>query len=421
MSHHAHSPLLSPARQAGPTASPARQAGPTLRLHAPEADTSPPEPSLDWTWPAFFARYVKPRMRQEVHSRKRRTRGIEPYREAVVHWKRLTRNPTLGSTTREDCDAFVRRLFRLRGRRGAKTIFRWSPKWRSWLRVKPQPADVEELLARHQHDYRMAPQISQNTVHKICNQMESIFRWAGPASKRFRQAADLFVGADRDGRLRRLPWLDSPTRGEGQERVFARAELLRWIDACSYAQEPRIEGVAPADWWRALIRVIYYTGLRIGTALAARYSWIVEKEGDRWLDVPVEAMKAQRAEAICLKPQTMAALESLRRPGRDVIFAWAFPASGSHQQLYQECERLQELAGIPPERRFRFHAIRACAGDTLYDLDPEMAREALCHKDLRTTEASYTRKATRSRRRAAAAAMPELDARQGQKTLFDRD
>ena len=139
------------------------------------------------------------------------------------------------------------------------------------------------------------------------------------------------------------------------------------------------------------------------------------------MDVPVEAMKAQRAEAICLKPQTMAALESLRRPGRDVIFAWAFPASGSHQQLYQECERLQELAGIPPERRFRFHAIRACAGDTLYDLDPEMAREALCHKDLRTTEASYTRKATRSRRRAAAAAMPELDARQGQKTLFDRD
>ena len=60
MSHHAHSPLLSPARQAGPTASPARQAGPTLRLHAPEADTSPPEPSLDWTWPRFFARYVKP-------------------------------------------------------------------------------------------------------------------------------------------------------------------------------------------------------------------------------------------------------------------------------------------------------------------------------------------------------------------------
>ena len=101
MSHHAHSPLLSPARQAGPTASPARQAGPTLRLHAPEADTSPPEPSLDWTWPRLFYRCVRPRMRQQITGRKRRARGIEPYREAVGHWKRLTRNPSLDSTSRE--------------------------------------------------------------------------------------------------------------------------------------------------------------------------------------------------------------------------------------------------------------------------------------------------------------------------------
>lgn len=409
----------SPARQAGPTQ------GPALRIHAPDGlpDGSPPEPSLEWTWPQFFRDYVRPRMRQQIVSHHRRRRGIEPYTEAVGHWKRLSGNPTLDATSRQHCDRFVRRLFRLPGRRGPKSLFRWSARRRAWLRVRPQPeaAAREKLLARPERDYRVRPRISQNTVRKICAQVETVFRWAGESSKRLPHAVDLFVGVDGGGRPRRRPWLDSPSRVEGDERIFTRLELMAWLDACRYSESPQIEGVAPADWWRALVRFIYYTGMRIGSVLAARYAWIAEKEGSAWLNMPGRRMKGKRPESICLTARTMAVLDSIRRPGRDRIFAWPWPASGSHQQLYFECERLQELAGIPPERRFRFHAIRACAGDTLYDLDPEMAREALCHKDLRTTEASYTRKATRSRRRAAAAAMPELDARQGQKTLFDRD
>ncbi len=391
-----------------------------LQIHDPESPSpSSPEPSLDWTWPRFFRSYVRPRMKQEIASHKRRKRGIEPYKEAVGHWRRLTCNSSLGSTSREDCDSFVRRLFRLPGRRGPRLLFRRSRRWGSWLRVRPQPepGERQRLLARAERDYRLCRRITQNTVHKICNQMEIVFHWAGLPSKKLRHAADLFSGADAEGRPRRLPWLDSPGRIDGDERVFTQPELLAWLAACRYAACPQIAGVAPADWWRALIRVIYYTGLRKGTVLAARYTWIVEKEGDRWLEVPGRAMKAKRPEPICLKSNAMAAIDSIRRPGRDVIFDWPWPACGSHQPLYVECERLQELAGIPPERRFRFHAIRACAGDALYDLNPEMAREALCHKDLRTTEQSYTRKATRRARRAAAAAMPELG--EGQRTLFE--
>ena len=112
------------------------------------ADTSSVRPSLDWTWPAFFNRYLKRCMKRQAHSRKRRKRGIEPYREAAGHWKRLTRNPTLGDTTRDDCDTFVRRLFRLPGRRGEKALFRRSARLRSWQRIKPpsSPGEVERLL-----------------------------------------------------------------------------------------------------------------------------------------------------------------------------------------------------------------------------------------------------------------------------------
>jgi integrase len=351
-------------------------------------------------------------MRQQITIHRRRNRGLEPYGETVAHWRRLSGNPTIGETAREHCETFVRLLFRLPGRRGPKTPFRWSARRHCWLRL-PKGAQAKA-------GDRLLPRISQNTVRKLCGQMEMLFRWAGAPSKRFRDAADLFVGLDAAGHPRRVPWLDSPPKAEGAERVFTRDELVAWVGACRWASAPQIEGVLAADWWRALIRVIYYTGLRIGSALAARYSWIVQREGDCWLEMPAQAMKAKRAEPICLKAAAVAALDSIRRPGRDLIFAWPWPPSGSHRALYQECERLQDLAGIPPQRRFRFHAIRACAGDVLYELNPEMAREALCHKDLRTTMESYTAKTTRRRRRAAAAAMPELTTGEGQRTLFEK-
>jgi integrase len=383
-------------------------------------DASSAKPSLDWTWPAFFRRYVGPCMKRQVRSGKRRKRGVQPYREAIGHWKRLTRNPTLGDTTRDDCDEFVRRLFRLPGRRGDKALFRWSARRRSWQRVRPPSSagETERLLARSERDYRLMPRISPNTVQKLCNQMEMLFHWAGPPSKRLRDAADLMVGQDASGRPRRLPWLDVPPKVQGAERVFTREEIVRWLGACRHAKKPRIEGVTPEAWWRALLQFLYYTSLRIGTALEVRYSWISQEAGEYWLNVPGTSMKAQRPEPICLKPPAMAALESIRRPGRDLIFPWPWPPSGSHQPLYGECERLLTLAGIPPERRFRFHAIRACGADTLFAISPELARDALCHRDLRTTEQHYTQAKTRQARRAAAAAMPRLPD-EGQNTLFD--
>ena len=129
-------------------------------------------------------------------------------------------------------------------------------------------------------------------------------------------------------------------------------------------------------------------------------------------------MKARRPEPICLKPPVMAALDSLRCADRDLIFAWPFPPSGAHNGLYKEKERLQALAGIPKERRFGFHAIRKCGGDALFAISPELAKEALCHRDRRTTEQHYTRAKTRQARRAAAALMPALPD-EGQNTLFD--
>ena len=59
--------------------------------------------------------------------------------------------------------------------------------------------------------------------------MEMLFHWAGPPSKRMRDAADLFIGQDASGQPRRLPWIDLPTKVEGAEQVFTREEIVLWL------------------------------------------------------------------------------------------------------------------------------------------------------------------------------------------------
>ena len=97
--------------------------------------------------------------------------------------------------------------------------------------------------------------ISQNTVHKICSQMEMIFHWSGPPSKQLRDAADLMVGQDAGGRLRRVPWLDAPRRVQGAERVFTREEIVLWLRACRHANAPHVQGITPETWWRAALAI----------------------------------------------------------------------------------------------------------------------------------------------------------------------
>jgi hypothetical protein len=45
------------------------------------------------------------------------------------------------------------------------------------------------------------------------------------------------------------------------------AELFRVFAACELMNEPRIEGIAPADWWKALLLVLTETGLRLAEVL----------------------------------------------------------------------------------------------------------------------------------------------------------
>jgi integrase len=68
--------------------------------------------------------------------------------------------------------------------------------------------------------------------------------------------------------------------------VAHREHVLLFAEAAATAREPTAIGIEPAAFWRALIAVLYNTGIRIGAALRLEKSWIAEDEsGKTWIRV----------------------------------------------------------------------------------------------------------------------------------------
>jgi integrase len=147
---------------------------------------------------------------------------------------------------------------------------------------------------------------------------------------------------------------------------------------------PDIAGIAPAEWWRALIVVAYNTGLRRRALFSLRMDEI-DWQGER-LVLPPERLKSHRPQIIHLNATT---LEHLRRiqGGRELIF----PTKWHHEQqrFYPNFYRLQALAGVPSKDRFGLHVLRKTHGTLLWEQSPQAAQFSLGHTAMAITKASY--------------------------------
>jgi integrase len=278
----------------------------------------------------------------------------------------------LGRISDEDCSRFVSSLAALPGRRG------------------------ERLAA--------------NTIRKHCIEIEGLWRFAGPRTKRCRHALDLF----RDDRgLMPMPWLDPPAAEENEDeaRWFSVEEIRAIIDACSVATKPVDGLIPPWLWWQSLIRVAYYTGLRIGSLLSLEYGWIL-RSGDS-LIVPASAMKKRRAHRQHLHPAAAESIDLIKTPGRVRIFQWPHTS----RSLYRHLDRILAAAGLGADRHPpKFHGLRRTHGDSLGDLDA--VEQSLGHRT-RAQAAQYTRR--RSKAAAAIDRLPDVGGHSrlpGQRLLF---
>jgi integrase len=330
---------------------------PPFRLFTGE-DIEPTE-----TLSQFIKRWYKPHLEARNPPAKERT--LDEVDTAAEHWIALTGDPPLVLITPATCELFLALLRQLKGRRG--------------------------------------PTISPDTVYKICAIIQDVLNHAGPAGQYCRHPAEeagLF-GADQWGRPRPAPWFPETRRGKHLPRTALSLDQIgTLLRACVYATQPAIEECTAPAWWSALYRFLFWTGLRIKSAMAARRQWIRREEKLTWLEVPAEFYKGGRPEVIWLHPAALAAIDSLATSDR--IFPWPHSMPKHLQTAHK---RLLRAAGIVPMEDFGFHSFRRAIGSALYEIDQGAPPILLRHCG-GTSYKSYVKVLSRVRGQAAALKRP---------------
>jgi integrase len=113
----------------------------------------------------------------------------------------------------------------------------------------------------------------------------------------------------------------------------------------------RVGGVPANHWWTALLLTCWDSGERIGALL--NIGWDQVDLESRWLVIPAEMRKGKRRDmAYRLAPDTVEALSRLPRKGK--VFEWPY----SPGYIWQKYEAILKSAGLPHDRRSKFHRVR---------------------------------------------------------------
>ena len=175
---------------------------------------------------------------------------------------------------------------------------------------------------------------SPATANKIRGQIISLWRFL--ARKRI---VETFPDVPPLREFRRVPvgWSH-----EQIDRLFA---------ACASA-EGFVDCIPASRWWTALHFVLWDSGLRIGAAMKLRWEHFDLAGGV--LLVPAEIQKQSADQQFPLGDDTVFWLRSILQPEREVVFAWA----KCYDSLWNHYRRLLIRAGLPADRRSKFHRMR---------------------------------------------------------------
>jgi len=302
-----------------------------------------------------------------------RPRTHEAYRETLAHWERLTTDPPLRSIDVETLAAF---------RDGLHNPPTDPPPW---------VAGGQLLFAFDLGRGRPMRPHRPATCNKHLRTVGAILAKAGPPGPGARDALAV---------IDRVPWV-RPLR---EERIARRAippEVLGLIyNAAMVADHPRLPGLRPADWWRALVLAAFTTGFRRGALLALRWSSIdlIRRE----ITLPPELDKCGCGRR---KPISGVLIDHLARirTASPLVFPWTASGRTFDRQWY----RIQAVAGLGPGERFRFHDLkRACATAYAAHASPGVTQLICDHATLATTIRYYQDPAAEARRAVDALPLP---------------
>jgi integrase len=177
-----------------------------------------------------------------------------------------------------------------------------------------------------------------------------------------------------------FPDVPAEREPERTPQAWNAADLHKLFISCQ--QEPgHLAGVPACKWWSALHHVLWDSGERIGAVLRLKWQHVDLDSG--WLIIPAELRKGKRQDkSFRLHADTVAALRLIREPARPIIFEWP----KNVLLIYRDYRRILERAGLPTDRRSKFHRMRRSTASH-FEAAGGNATELLGHTSRRTTMA----------------------------------
>lgn len=259
------------------------------------------------------------------------------YNTSVQHWRLLAGDPPVKEITTATISRFRDCLLKMRGK----------------MRHLP---------------------MSPNSVRSYMRHLQTLLDKLGPPGQGNRDALDI---------LTRVPWAKPPHGVDRIPKTITLQQISDCIMASVAMEVPRIPGVKAPAWWRALLTVVWNTGLRIGTLLSMHMDEIDWQQNR--LVLAAARMKSRRPMIVHLNSWAMAALRSIRTD-RELVFPWN---PKDRRSLYRHFHTLQDAAGIPKNDQFGFHTIRKTVATMLYEVNPGAAQFALGHTTNDVTRRHY--------------------------------
>ncbi|REJ69688.1 MAG: hypothetical protein DWQ31_03530 [Planctomycetota bacterium] len=192
---------------------------------------------------------------------------------------------------------------------------------------------------------KLAESLRPATVSKHCRHLNHLLEKIGPPARHNRDALHL---------IKRVPWAKPLVTSKRLPRPLSQDELRELYDATEVAVKPHLDGVSPADYWRAKIVAAYNLGYRRKALLSIA-----------WDDTNLRAMTMRCDESFDKKRQERekpfngTVREHLLkiRTGEARVFCWRH---GKHA-WYEQFRAIVKAANL----NCTFHNLKATCGTTL--------------------------------------------------------
>lgn len=193
------------------------------------------------------------------------------------------------------------------------TVQQYRLAYTHWCRLMGDELPSEDAVRRFMAI--LLPGRTPQTVNKVMRHLAPVFQQAG------------------------YPVVWYPYREPQRAPIAFMASEFGWILDASALESGAVEGIPAADWWRALLLALWYSGARIGAVLAVRSVDVLLDQG---FFVRAEAQKQHADQFFAVGEDAAGAFRRIYSHSRQLMFPWPW----RRETLYARFRRICQNAGL---------------------------------------------------------------------------